>query len=358
MLEYSLIITEIFLSDHDLLMQYKLEDEVQKAKGTTLQPPKGKSPMTIRISSLKTNPTIVNNSLTDDESLPGTAKPVLKIKKPKSLLKPDGTAAESSSDEAKKDEEVKTKPVDIPEPIKGGSGILANALGQPRMTRRMSNSSVGQEQSLEKQRLTRSQIQTPPSAGGSEEEAETQAANVGIEEDRRTPAEFLENLGLRKTSDLIKPTIKIKEEPEDSINEDEGEHTTTFNKRPAGGFKQDLLNKSGAMRYSLSKDISISAVDDPSEGVGGKTNVVRMMNKSPMVQMAGGGKPSANRMPPGLIPQAGGNRPRISNTNGGGGSNVVNAQRMMGQSQNPNQRLTRPVRPGGVMPMRPGVRMK
>jgi len=342
-----------------------------------LHPPKGKSPMTIRISSLKTNPTIVNNSLTDDESNSVKSKVTKKvITKPPSESLPQQEQSSSSNPGDESSEETKFPPK-APVPAttsvtsaETSKGILASALGgPPRVTRRTSISSGGSESAPpgDKQRLLRSaNVKASPTV----EEDSTESADKA-EETPLPPESFLQSIGLRKASDMSssgKPeatssgagesSIKVKNEPEDPIDdEDEGEGETEETVEPAPpsvGIKRpissagpgvmkphEILNlpgaKSGAVRYSLSKDISISAVDEHT----GK-EIIRI--KKPI--------PGA-RVPPGLIPQQPGQRPRVMNSNGG--AHIVGNQRVM----NPNQRLTRPVRgPGGAVIRPNNIRMK
>ncbi|CAL8087824.1 unnamed protein product [Orchesella dallaii] len=112
---------------------------------------KGKSPMTIRISSLKTNPTIVNNTALDSSEgratrLTRKSSALSTSNVPESEasaeeqaeVKHDEKSTENVSDASKNVPEKKETEEDTPAPVPKGSEILANALGVRRSTREQS----------------------------------------------------------------------------------------------------------------------------------------------------------------------------------------------------------------------------
>lgn len=274
-------------------------------------PPTKKSPMTIRISSLKTNPTIVNISgmaaenssstpadqnrvvtrltrkssaaqqsqstnvsesdQSNDEQQPGVGEAMVneeeeeKSTNEAEVVVPDDTKEEEAEEE---EEETPTVPK--------GSEILANALGGAvrRSTRGLSRSGDSNAATSEstttsatptlERRLTRGALKSTSTTDG--------ADGVGDQvSDEQPPEAVLEAMGLsKKTKESPaasnQRSVVIKGEPADDIDMDESPEPLprASNKSLMEQLSAHTTVKPG-YRFNLSKDISISAV----EGGGG-----------------------------------------------------------------------------------------
>lgn len=308
-------------------MQYK-PDEPSSAKAvpSSSQQPVKKSPMTIRISSLKTNPTIVNNSVVEETTKMADSRVVVatsprkteeqasdkvddvKAKEDIALAEKDqeqGAATEPEQQEEEEKCEVETAELEPTKP----TGILATALTS-RLTRRNSRSETGS---------------ASPSSGITRQ-PEDESGNEQRESTPPPPKSFLNSLGLMKSSEVKKKPVS----------------TSQLGRllHPSEVFvKQEPDNDSGdegtmeGLRFNLSKDISISPVGDDGEEC-----------QPPLRQRVFQGHGA--RIGPGLMAQnMASPRPRQMLHNGGG-----QMQRMGGPRV-----LMRPNRPG--MPMRPGMKM-
>lgn len=312
--------------------------------------------MTIRISSLKTNPTIVTNSVIEDGM---TEKPKLRLKtasdgkddkqgpvSENEFVEEEETdhleeeQGQSSADESGAHPSTTKKPQPKP-----SGGILATALaGRP--TRRSSRSETGSTSPSSaapgEQRLLRAVLKQDKSESGGEDGPRDATPPP--------PKSFLSSLGLMKSSDVVKTKkpmggtsqlgkllhpseVFVKQEQDEEEDEDYGDIS--------GGHSRKLNEPTnqGGMRFNLSKDISISPVgDDSGEG--------HSQQQQPRRLIQGHNA----RLVPGLIPQnaqmmGGGMRPRqLMNTNGGGMQQRIQQQHSRGM-----------MRPRQGAPMRPGM---
>ncbi|OXA51902.1 protein kinase C-binding protein 1 isoform X2 [Folsomia candida] len=367
-----------------MLPEYKPDNSSPRNVPAMQQQPPAikKSPMTIRISSLKTNPTIVTNSVMEESVGMSKSSKIRKVavadngggkqvpdsrqvcspqheeKEVEDMKHEEELSSEEMEEEETELENVK-QPATTTKPKP--SGILATALAGRPTTRRSSRSE------------TTSPVTAPVAAGDQKmlravlKPAENESGDESSKEQRDStpppPKSFLKSLGLMKASDvkkkppvvtqlgkLLHPSeVFVKEEAE----EDDDYETPTPAGAAAGGFggpssrkPSELVNQ--GMRFNLSKDISISPVGDDS----GEDNSSSSSHPHQPRRMIQGHNA---RLVPGLIPQNAqmmGGRPRqMYNVNGGGGIQ----QRFQQQHGQQQQRLLMRPRPG--VQMRPGMRI-
>ncbi|CAL8073120.1 unnamed protein product [Orchesella dallaii] len=363
---------------------------------------KGKSPMTIRISSLKTNPTIVNNTALDSSegrvtrlTRKSSALSTSNVSESEASaeeqaeVKHDEKSTENVSDASKNVPEKKETEEDTPASVPKGSEILANALGVRRSTRGSSRSSesttsnttttvatnpaesTNSVTTLEK-RLTRGSLKTADTLNDSGNDGETVS-------DEQPPDSVLEAMGLSKKTKESQATqsrhvggVVIKGEPHD-MNDDEDMEDSTAVARTTNKSTHSLVEQISAhtnvkpgYRFNLSKDISISAVEggdhDEHESMGGgntvqSSNAFGMANVRPRRAMPTTA-PSARGVPQG-IPLAGvgvgATRPRIALNSSGNVNGVPGQQRTFTGQQ--LRQMVRNARPQQILNPRTGVRI-
>ncbi|CAL8119840.1 unnamed protein product [Orchesella dallaii] len=307
---------------------------------------KGKSPMTIRISSLKTNPTIVNNTALDSSE-----GRVTRLTRKSSVLstsnvseseasaeeqaevKNDEKSTENVSDASKNVPEKMETEEDTPASVPKGSEILANPLGVRRSTTGSSRSSESTTSNttttvstnpaestssvtLLEKRLKRGSFKITDKLNDSGNDGEAVS-------DEQPPDSVLEAMGLFrkiKESQATKSRhvrgVVIKREPHDMNDDEDMEDALarTTNKSTHSlveWISAHTIVKPG-YRFNLSKDISISAVEggdhDEHESMGGgntgqSSNAFGMANARPRRAMPTTA-PSTRAVPQG-IPLAG-----------------------------------------------------